>query len=282
MAVTVETDWSERMERLRNDDGDSTQRAARKTAATGVEEERRTAAVAARESRRAASTAKEEGRQVAAESAAQAKQVGRAAADRSQEVVRTAGDEAKQLAGRVKEEASEVSTELFDQGKSLLGQTKTELQNRTQASAEKVVHKIRSIGDEAEALAGGNPSEAPTISRYVWDASSRCQAIADKIEEVVDDIDERGFEGPLQDLQRFARRRPAAFMLGAVVAGFGVGRILRSGSDGSDDDGSGPALPAAGQRSATSRAPATGRTASTGTRRGASASTARARTSGVR
>jgi hypothetical protein len=33
----------------------------------------------------------------------------------------------------------------------------------------------------------------------------------------------------MADVQRFARRRPGVFLLGALGVGFGVGRLLRSG-----------------------------------------------------
>ncbi|MEO7836696.1 MAG: hypothetical protein ABIS21_03515 [Acidimicrobiales bacterium] len=40
------------------------------------------------------------------------------------------------------------------------------------------------------------------------------------------------FEALVGELRSFARQRPAAFLLGAAVAGFGVGRIVRvSGAD---------------------------------------------------
>ena len=42
-------------------------------------------------------------------------------------------------------------------------------------------------------------------------------------------LEDRGIEGVVDDVARFARRRPGVFLLAAAGAGFVVGRFVRSG-----------------------------------------------------
>jgi hypothetical protein len=44
-------------------------------------------------------------------------------------------------------------------------------------------------------------------------------------------MDQRGVEGVLDDVRSFARRRPGVFLLGAGIAGFAVGRLVRGAKD---------------------------------------------------
>jgi hypothetical protein len=41
-------------------------------------------------------------------------------------------------------------------------------------------------------------------------------------------LDERGLDGAIEELQRFARRRPGVFLAGAALAGFAAGRIAKA------------------------------------------------------
>jgi hypothetical protein len=41
-------------------------------------------------------------------------------------------------------------------------------------------------------------------------------------------LDDRGVEGIIEDVKRFARRRPGVFIAGAVAAGIVTGRLIRS------------------------------------------------------
>ena len=57
-----------------------------------------------------------------------------------------------------------------------------------------------------------------------------------------DAINDRGFDGLLDDLRSFGRRRPGAFLFGALAAGVLVGRFGRNVSQDLGDDGSASAL----------------------------------------
>lgn len=52
-----------------------------------------------------------------------------------------------------------------------------------------------------------------------------------------DYLEERGVDGLVGDLQGFARRRPGAFLGGAVLAGLVAGRLMKAGKAAHSDDG---------------------------------------------
>jgi hypothetical protein len=56
-------------------------------------------------------------------------------------------------------------------------------------------------------------------------------------------VQQRGYDGMVEDAQRLARRRPGVFLAGAAVAGFAIGRLLRSAKDGDNAESDTPALP---------------------------------------
>ena len=82
---------------------------------------------------------------------------------------------------------------------------------------------------------------------YVSNAADAVYDAADRLYSLASDIDSRGLSAVLDDLQAFARRRPGAFLVGAAVAGFGIGRAVRASSG---DDSQASAAPAVGGRSA--------------------------------
>jgi hypothetical protein len=67
-------------------------------------------------------------------------------------------------------------------------------------------------------------SENETLASYVDMAGDRLRRFADQVRE-------RGVEDMLEDVQRFARQRPAMFIGGAFLLGLGVARFMKSSSE---------------------------------------------------
>jgi hypothetical protein len=153
-------------------------------------------------------------------------------ARQGREVSRTVATEARGLADTAREELARVRGQVGEQGRSLLEQTRAQLEDQACTGTERLAEGVRSVGDEAQALAEGRPDEAPRLQGYVRDAAGRLAATADRLQGVSDEIGNRGFEPVLADIQRFARRRPAAFLLAAGALGFAAGRLVRAGAGG--------------------------------------------------
>ena len=64
-----------------------------------------------------------------------------------------------------------------------------------------------------------------------------------QVEGLASRLEQRGPQGLMDDVTRFARRRPGVFLSGAVAAGFVVGRVVRAGVATQQVDGDRPQEP---------------------------------------
>jgi hypothetical protein len=140
----------------------------------------------------------------------------------------------KQVASQATEAARTVTTEATDQAKvvvgqarqeveRLVGQTRDELQTRAREQGDRAAHGLRSLSRQLDALAAGRPDEAGSLTTYLTDAQDRVSALAQRLET-------GGPQAVLDDVTRFARRRPGMFLALAAGTGFLVGRLARSGA----------------------------------------------------
>jgi vacuolar-type H+-ATPase subunit H len=148
------------------------------------------------------------------------------AKDQAREVAQSAGEQAGEVRDSVVEQASHVADEVKTQGREVLERTKVQVRRQGEAQAQQVAGSLRKLSEQAQALADGRAEEAGPVLDYVRQASARLQGMASRVEE-------RGAQGLLQDLEDFGRRRPGTFLAGAALAGFVVGRVVRSASAGS-------------------------------------------------
>jgi hypothetical protein len=153
------------------------------------------------------------------------------ARQQASEVAHTARDQAGEMAGTVKEQAAQVADDVKQQGRQMVDRTKDRMREQGDTQARQVAKSLHTLADEGRALADGRPLEAGPVADYVRQASDRIQSVAQRVEE-------RGATGMVEDLERFGRRRPGMFLAGAAVAGFLVGRVVRSAAAGAPGNGS--------------------------------------------
>jgi hypothetical protein len=167
------------------------------------------------------------GRRVATTSAGAGRRVADPATDES-------------VAGRVKDtvrvQAAQVRDEIATHGRTVVEEVRTKAQEESYTQARRAGEGLSRLASEAHALAEGRPGDAETLRGYLMQGADRLMEAADRFYGLADEIDERGIEGVASDLQRFARRRPGVFLLGAAVAGFGVGRAVRSAQSDEGDE----------------------------------------------
>jgi len=144
-----------------------------------------------------------------------------------------ATEEAGKLQNAVREQAGDVMTTAREHGSDVVQTAKSETQQvveRTRGAVEsearqrtdELARTVRRFGEGLDAMAQGRPEEAGPVAGYVRDAASRVGDVAQRLET-------RGYDGLVQDVSGFARRRPGIFLASAGVLGFAVGRVLRSG-----------------------------------------------------
>jgi len=132
------------------------------------------------------------------------------------------GDQAGEIATQAREHASEVAQDAMTQGREVLDRAKTALREQADTRTSEVSQGLRRLGAEVDALAEGRPQDAGPVADYVRQMGVRVREAADRVDEV-------GFDGIVEDVSDFGRRRPGVFLLAAGAAGFVAGRAIRAG-----------------------------------------------------
>lgn len=161
--------------------------------------------------------------------------------DLTREEGRQVADETRRQAGAVagtaREQAGNVAHEAMGHAKDLAGDAKQQLHRQAQQQTDALGGVIGTLGERVHALADGDIDRAGPIGDYA-------QRIAGQVDGIADKVDQLGFDGMVDEVQRYARRRPGAFLLGAAVAGFAVSRLARGAQaaqqHGVGTQGSGP------------------------------------------
>jgi ElaB/YqjD/DUF883 family membrane-anchored ribosome-binding protein len=141
-------------------------------------------------------------------------------ADRAGGVATTAREEARGVAGDVRQEASNVASEAAAQAHNLVDETRSAVRSQAREGTDRAAGALDQLGMRLRALADGDAESAGELRRYAEQASDRLQAAADR-------LGSRGFDGLVDDVQSFARRRPGVFLAVAAGAGFAAGRLFR-------------------------------------------------------
>jgi hypothetical protein len=154
-----------------------------------------------------------------------------AARDQGREVADHASEKAQQVADTARTEAGKVVDEARDQISVVMDEGQRQLRGEAQEQTQRLGGALGGLGDRLQALADGRPEEAGPIGEYAETIAAQTRDIAGRIEDL-------GFDGVLDEVQRFARRRPGRFLIGAAVAGFASARLGRGAKEA--DSGRGP------------------------------------------
>jgi hypothetical protein len=145
------------------------------------------------------------------------------AAKQGAQVASSAADSAKQVAGEAATQAKAVAQQAREHVSTLLDQTRDEVRETARQKGQQAAVSLHTVADQLRMLANGQPDQAGQLQRYVEDAQDRVTALANRLET-------EGPEGILDDVTRFARRRPGLFLVAAAGAGFAIGRLVRAGA----------------------------------------------------
>lgn len=135
------------------------------------------------------------------------------------EVVQHARQEGQAVTQHAVQEGKEIAAEAKTEATHVLNDVKSQLQDQADQQAKRAAESLRKTADEVQALAHGKPEQAGPLTKYAEQAAT-------KIDELARHVESRGYEGVVHDVQQFARRRPAAFLLGTAAGGFLAGRVF--------------------------------------------------------
>lgn len=155
------------------------------------------------------------------------------ARDEAAGVARTAADRGSEVAGTVGEQASRVTSETTRQARNLLHEGRDQLSGQARQGQQRAADGLNKLADQLHQMSerADEQGMAPELARQA----------ADKTRGLASWLENRDPGAVVDEVRRFARRRPAAFLVGAALAGVAVGRLTRGAvaAKQSDDDGPG-------------------------------------------
>jgi hypothetical protein len=134
----------------------------------------------------------------------------------------TAVEAGKDVAATAKDEAVNVAAEAKYQAKSLLSTATSEVQNQASTQQGRLASTLRGYADELQGLAQGQGSSEPGV------ITDLAQQAANKGSQIAQWLEDREPADVLEELRRYARRRPVMFLTLCGLAGVVAGRITRS------------------------------------------------------
>jgi gas vesicle protein len=143
-----------------------------------------------------------------------------------------AREQGRQIKGTARDAASDVATtagertrDLREQAAShvrgITAEARRQLRDRVEQETEHAGGALSRAGSQLQALAEGRTDEAGVFGEYA-------EQVAQTVNRWADSIQDRGLDGLLDDLRSVGRRRPGAFLVGAMAAGMIAGRFGRS------------------------------------------------------
>jgi uncharacterized protein YjbJ (UPF0337 family) len=146
------------------------------------------------------------------------------------QVAGAAREQARSVAGEVRQEASGVVSEATAQAQNVLDETCSAIRSQARRGTERTADAIDTLSSQVRALASGDRDGAGELGRYADEAGERLHAFAQR-------VSSRGFDGLVDDVQSFGRRRPGVFLAVAGAAGFAAGRLFRGAQAASSTSG---------------------------------------------
>ncbi|MGW9552375.1 hypothetical protein ACWG8W_15110 [Citricoccus zhacaiensis] len=143
---------------------------------------------------------------------------------------------ARDVAGTAQEEAAHLKDETMTQAKDLADSAKQEVSSQLSTQKDRLAAQSRTVSDDLDRISRGEKPESDLVTQAVSKLSERARQVTEQLEskEPMDLLD---------DVRRFAARRPGTFL--AIAAGVGLlaGRLTRGVKDAHDDDSHGQSTP---------------------------------------
>ncbi len=159
-----------------------------------------------------------------------------------------AGEAGQQVLSTASDQATDVATDARAQAQDLLGHVRGELGAQASTQRDKAVQGLRSLATQLRSMAEGGEQSGT--------ATQLAQRGSQTSEQAAKFLAEREPSELVEEVRSFARRRPAAFLLGATIAGVVAGRLTRGMRSASSEDAQAtPHLEPASHRGAAAGSP---------------------------
>jgi hypothetical protein len=142
----------------------------------------------------------------------------------------SAAQESRRVAGVAQQEAGNVAAEAKDQVSNLLEQAKSQVSEQGGVQRDRLVQTLTTLSDDLDHMA-----EQSDRSGMATDLARQA---AGRVRDLSNRLDGREPSQILDDVRAFARRRPGAFLMGALAAGMVAGRLTRGAKESQSTNGS--------------------------------------------
>lgn len=159
------------------------------------------------------------------------------AKDEASSVAADAKAGGKQVAETAKEQASDVASEAKQQAKDVYRQAKRELTEQASTQNQRAAVGLAGLASELRTMADRGDGGV---------ATDLTQQAASRIDQAAVWLGDREPGDVLNEVKRFARQRPGAFLAAAAAIGFLGGRLTRGLADDAREDDDTPARPVGG------------------------------------
>jgi hypothetical protein len=139
--------------------------------------------------------------------------------DKATEAVDQGRQAAGDVVGTATEQAQQVKQEAVRQARDLMGEARQHVDQQVSGQHRNLVDNLRSLSSELGSMVDRS-EQSGTATELLGQARQRMDGVADW-------LDARQPGELVDELKNFARRRPGAFLVGALAAGVVAGRLTR-------------------------------------------------------
>jgi hypothetical protein len=139
--------------------------------------------------------------------------------DKATDAAEAAKQASADVAQTAAEKAKDVAQETSKQARDLVGEARQQVRQQVGTQHRSLVSNLRSLSDELSGMTAH--TEEPGM------ATEAVGQLRDRVQGAADWLEGREPGDLVEELRSFARRRPGAFLLGAVAAGVVAGRLTR-------------------------------------------------------
>jgi hypothetical protein len=137
------------------------------------------------------------------------------------DAVATVREDAASVASAAGHEARGVARDTGVHVREVAGETREQLRRQASEQTERLARALREASEQLRNMGEGRAAPSGMVSDMALQLSTAAGTMAGR-------LDGGGLDTALHDVRRFARNRPAMFLLGATAAGFAVGRLMKA------------------------------------------------------
>lgn len=129
-------------------------------------------------------------------------------------------EEGRQLKDQARSKGERVGRQAKEEMGNVIGDARSKARDQADDQTHRAAGALRGMADQLNSMASGAGEEGMMVDL--------AQNGAERIRFFANHLDDAGFDGIVNDVENFARRRPGVFIAAGMGLGMVLGRVLRS------------------------------------------------------